>query len=769
MISERCRAPAVGLFLMTTMAFAADALIWTPGNKGNGAAVSAALSANGRSSQIASDIRSLSLGSFTYVFVCLGVSPNTYTLSESANSTEIAKLIAYLNAGGKVYMEGGDTWARDFPTSLHTMFKIRGEADGANDLTTVVGTGCLEGLAFAYGGNKAYIDRITPLDGAGLFFVNAQPAYGCGVAYDSGVYRTVGVSFEFGGLTEGASTKAALMGQLLNFFDSGCALGKPAPVALEASSGYDGAVPLLWQAPPGQFSLAEEGAQEPSLLYIASRKPLPLERAVTEQSASVYQTLSYNIYRATSAAGSFTKIASGVRRQYYRDTSVSNGVTYYYAVTSVYSSGESGLSAKVAAAPQEGGRVIRSPWTRTLPQLDGRIDAGEWAWARVTDIRTDGESEPVRLYVMNRLDYLYLAIDEPADLLLDLDDQVGLYIDQNRNGEWSYEPPLEGTFWAAWNGSSVSRLYRALSGWWPTTLEWREPSGSSRLQAAASTTAGRVQYELRLDLSDLGLTPPNVFPLRCFLYAFDSQAGDFRGMWPQDVLNTSHRNGWAAPVLYGTLELAVEEGCEPWSETQAMSVPGSYVFHLPGDGHAVTVNVRSLSGSGPLTVVQTNCPYPNLPGADALPLWWRIEIGEGIADLTADVGFSYTDDDAAGFQENEAFWGAAWYNPGAEMWVWKGGTVDAANNRVTVTDVSQGGVYVLFRRLFGDYTGDGYVDLDDFQAFGDVWQQQAADEFPQGSAAAFFNCGKRTQGGIQIIDLDDFQVFGDMWNRGIKP
>ena len=751
---------------------AADALIWTPDNKANGSAMAAALSANGRSSQTVADIRNLSLSSFQYVFICLGVFPNNYVLKSDVNSSEINSLIAYLNGGGRVYMEGGDTWARDFPTSLHGKFYIHGEADGAGDLSTVSGSGCLAGYAFSYGGAKNYIDRIAPQEGAGLFFTNSQPAYGCGVGYDNGVYRTVGVSFEFGGLTDGGSTKNALMGDLLAFFDAGCALSKPAPLSLQAFGGYDRSVPLMWDAPPGQNTLDEDGSPMPSMTFARiGEKPEKTREQLLQpptQSIAGYQATGYHVYRATSASGPFSKIASNVKRQYYRDTTAENGVTYFYTVTAVYSSGESPKSLIASAMPAANGYVIHSPWAMAVPNLDGRIEESEWASARVIDIRNSGESGVVNLYVMNRTDYLYLAVDEQNNAAPAVDDQVGIYIDQNRDGEWSYAPPYEGTFWINWNGSTTEPLYRALSGWWPGSISWQEPVSSAKINSAAATTSGRVQYEMRVDLSALSFVPPNVLPLNLFLYTLDQPSTRHRGVWPTPVLNTVWSDAWLAPVLYGTLNLASEESCERLSETQPVSGPGTVSFHTPGDGHGVTVQINTLSGSGDLTVVQSNCPYMDLPACDELPMYWTIS-ATGISAFNADITFSYTDAEASGYTESEAFWGVAWFNETAQAWNWKGGTVDAVNNTVTVAGVTVTGDFVLFRRIFGDVSGDGYVDLDDFQRLGDVWNQTADGEFPEGTDAAFFNYGKATVDGRQIINLDDFQIFGDVWNNGVKP
>jgi hypothetical protein len=64
------------------------------------------------------------------------------------------------------------------------------------------------------------MDRIEPVAPAYSLFRNQNPSYGCAVAYDAGSYRTIGTSFEFGGLTDGPSpsTKSELMAEILDFF-----------------------------------------------------------------------------------------------------------------------------------------------------------------------------------------------------------------------------------------------------------------------------------------------------------------------------------------------------------------------------------------------------------------------------------------------------------------------------------------------------------------------------------------------------------------------
>lgn len=151
------------------------------------------------------------------VFVCLGIYNDQHELS----SSEGQALADYLNHGGRVYMEGGDTWAYDDPTAVHPMFKINGLSDGSNDLGLILGQqgSFAEDLSFTYEGDNNYIDRIEAVDNAFELFRNQVPSYCNAVALDEGTYRTVGCSFEFGGLGDNSiNTKQELMMLILEFF-----------------------------------------------------------------------------------------------------------------------------------------------------------------------------------------------------------------------------------------------------------------------------------------------------------------------------------------------------------------------------------------------------------------------------------------------------------------------------------------------------------------------------------------------------------------------
>jgi hypothetical protein len=156
---------------------------------------------------------------YASIFVCLG----TYSENHVMTAEEGQMLADYLNQGGNLFMEGADTWYYDqitTPTPVHPMFNIVGLEDGAGDLVQVVGQAgtMAEGMSFQYTGDNSYVDHLGAIPPAQVMFMNSSPQYGAGVSYDAGTYRTVGFSFEFGGLQDGDKNRDDLIIQILDFF-----------------------------------------------------------------------------------------------------------------------------------------------------------------------------------------------------------------------------------------------------------------------------------------------------------------------------------------------------------------------------------------------------------------------------------------------------------------------------------------------------------------------------------------------------------------------
>ena len=196
-------------------------------------ALQAALEANGKSVVVTNDLTAETLTDYSYVFVVLGVFPNNHLIG--ASDPEAAQLQDYLATGGRVYIEGGDAWYYDPHTlggyDFGPSFSINATNDGSDDLKTVLG-GCFAlGSDFVYKGSNNFIDHLSTAGNADgsdcTVHSNESPSYGAGIAFDNVTagYRTIGIAFEFGGLEDnsipGATTKADLMAQYLEFFDGG--------------------------------------------------------------------------------------------------------------------------------------------------------------------------------------------------------------------------------------------------------------------------------------------------------------------------------------------------------------------------------------------------------------------------------------------------------------------------------------------------------------------------------------------------------------------
>ncbi len=155
------------------------------------------------------------------IFLCLGTSPNNHVLT----TAEAQKMINFLNGGGRLYMEGGDTWHYDQisnPTNLHPMFNINGKGDNGGDITTLLGKNgtFTEGMSFTFSGDENYIDKLEPKNQAFVVMSNQNLAFDVAIANEATDYKTIGSSIEFGGLVDGTlpSTKANLMQEYLTFF-----------------------------------------------------------------------------------------------------------------------------------------------------------------------------------------------------------------------------------------------------------------------------------------------------------------------------------------------------------------------------------------------------------------------------------------------------------------------------------------------------------------------------------------------------------------------
>ncbi len=193
------------------------AVVDLDGNQNSGPAILSALEGNNVLANYTT-LLPADLGGYTTLFICLGVGSQKHVLT----TVEGERLANFLDLGGKLYMEGGDTWYFDAKTAVHPKFKANGTSDGGNDLNSQTGVSgqFTENLSFSYTGDNYHIDQLAAVSPAFELFKNSTPSYVSTVACDAGSYRTIASSFEFGGLANGytPSTRSEYMKRIIEFF-----------------------------------------------------------------------------------------------------------------------------------------------------------------------------------------------------------------------------------------------------------------------------------------------------------------------------------------------------------------------------------------------------------------------------------------------------------------------------------------------------------------------------------------------------------------------
>jgi peptidoglycan/xylan/chitin deacetylase (PgdA/CDA1 family) len=129
------------------------------------------------------------------------------------------------------------------------------------------------------------------------------------------------------------SVSQSQLGAFLDWLQPRSALGTQVRTMGEMTTNPPPAPPA---APTGLVASARNGSA--ALSWTASSNP---------------SVVGYDVYRATTSGGPYTKItAASIAQPQYTDTGVTNGVTYYYAVTASDASGnESRRSSQSAATP----------------------------------------------------------------------------------------------------------------------------------------------------------------------------------------------------------------------------------------------------------------------------------------------------------------------------------------------------------------------------------------------------------------------------------
>ncbi len=201
-----------------------DYLVWDPtSDQSSGPIIAATLEGWHYSGTFRRTLPLDQLDDYSTLWVSCGMYAENFVVG--SGESEGPAIVDYMANGGCVYLEGGDIWAFDpeqggFDFRPH--FGIDTTEDGSGDLSHVLGVPAefSEGMDFSYAGENAWVDILYPSAHGFALLRNSSPAYSCGIAGDAGSYRTVGTSFEFGGLEDGPepSTKATLARAIMEFF-----------------------------------------------------------------------------------------------------------------------------------------------------------------------------------------------------------------------------------------------------------------------------------------------------------------------------------------------------------------------------------------------------------------------------------------------------------------------------------------------------------------------------------------------------------------------
>ncbi len=331
----------------------------------------------------------------------------------------------------------------------------------------------------------------------------------------------------------------------------------PPPENLRASQGVLNAITLQWEPYNGmQMSsgynsgipvLAADGSIRPAEgLTPWDNLPLKPHRDEADEAENIF------IYRSSLPGGPYVQVGTvdGDESRFTDRSHLFPRHRYYYVVTADFVRGESNFSNESVGWIDDN----FLEWEADLedmpqpPDIDGRIDEDEWEGAVVRDISdvfgydapdTAG-SVSVRIGFNDETDQLYLGFSYYVlDRLLD-GMGAGIYIDDDGNGEWTYDRSgSEGNYWAYWINEAPSLIYRSLSGAPYNGAPYYEFDGP---EMAFSDRGVFVEFETAIPLGfhgeqEVGLYAPDyTIGLGLFaMYRDQDENPIFNGWWPQNM------------------------------------------------------------------------------------------------------------------------------------------------------------------------------------------------------------------------------------------
>ena len=153
-------------------------------------------------------------------FLSLGSFPQRHVLTEEDSQI----LSDFLNSGNRLYVEGSSTWRADPRRPVHDLFGIEGKnqgySTGIDSLAGYPGS-IVEYYAYKYNGTNLRMDNMLPMSNeATILFTDVPSGLHYSISNESGTYKTIGSSFEFGGVYQhpGDDVPVNLIKEYLNFF-----------------------------------------------------------------------------------------------------------------------------------------------------------------------------------------------------------------------------------------------------------------------------------------------------------------------------------------------------------------------------------------------------------------------------------------------------------------------------------------------------------------------------------------------------------------------
>ena len=339
----------------------------------------------------------------------------------------------------------------------------------------------------------------------------------------------------------------------------------PMSTNVVAGSGFDGIVPLTWDAPDGSENAnqvsqrlnAEDNFLQDFQVQESSSGNTGID-GETKAVSSLPQVDYYKIYRKSKPATAYQLIGQidpddrhYMNDQDYIDEAVENDSTYFYAVSAVYETGgEGAMTDPVTGTPEAAGFFIESGYTAS--------EGTDWWDANDGDLTTVNPSDGyVDLDVMNNANTLYLRILDDENTNFTDYNEVGVYLDTDNNGTWdSSLPSNEGNYWVSYQDGQVNTSFRSIYGTYPQDLQGEnidiEPAG---FDATVTEFSSWLEYELSIDFTASGLNvqPGDTLGFRIYNLDMDRYTDTYYGFdsWP-------YGNIWIAPRTYGKLVLATE-------------------------------------------------------------------------------------------------------------------------------------------------------------------------------------------------------------------